>query len=295
MTGAEQRAAWLERRRQGIGASDAASVCGLEGAFSSPLGVWLDKMGRLPLTASPAMQWGLRLEEVIAAAYEEETGRHLLRHSPYEVLQHPDIPWMLATLDRETTCGRVVQIKTASAYAKGWGEPGTDEVPDVYNVQVHQEMAVTGLEVADIPVLFGAHDFRVYTVERNEQLIRDLITIEGDFWALVERREPPEVDWQHPDTPKLLEHLHRPDPAVTVSLDGNAALLWEDYEMRGKALRELEKQREEVKARIVEALGGAGVGLLPDGRQLLRSQVCVKERVAKAYEYYQLRCKKARE
>lgn len=296
------REAWLARRREGIGASDAASVCGIEGAFGTPLSVWLDKMGRLPPFENRQMRWGLKLEEVVAAAYQEETGNQLLDTRLAEGIEmcwHPEIPWMFATIDRIATGPdgrkRVVQLKTASAFdSKSWGEPGTDEVPQVYLVQVQQEMACTGAEIADIPVLFGASDFRVYTVERNEQLIRDLVTIGGDFWGMVQRREPPEPDWTHPQTPKLLEHLHRPDPAKTASLGDEIQFLWECYEDGSGKIGALKAQQDQIKARIVEAMGDAGIGLLPDGRQLCRKEVNVKERVARAYSYFNLTCRKAR-
>jgi len=59
-----------------------------------------------------------------------------------------------------TDSGRLVEIKTARS-ADGWGEAGTDEVPQEYLIQVQHYLAVTALPVADVAVLFGGQEFRL--------------------------------------------------------------------------------------------------------------------------------------
>ena len=50
------------------------------------------------------------------------------------------------------------------------GEPGTDEIPDYYMTQVQHYLAVTGVKTADVAVLIGGNDFRIYTIEADEEL-----------------------------------------------------------------------------------------------------------------------------
>jgi putative phage-type endonuclease len=181
---------WLAARRSGIGGSDAAAVLGLS-RWRSPLDVYLDKTGEGGDTEdAPAMYWGRRLERVILEAYVEQTG--LAVDAPvgvYRMLRSSERPWQLYSPDGMAS-DRLIEIKTART-SEGWGEPGTDEVPDDYAIQVQHGMAVTGLQRCDVAVLIGGSDFRVYTVERDDALIAHLIAAEAAFWARVERRDPP--------------------------------------------------------------------------------------------------------
>lgn len=52
----EQRTAWLESRRTGIGGSDVAAVLGLN-PWKTPLDVWNDKLG---ISEDKEMLWSVR-------------------------------------------------------------------------------------------------------------------------------------------------------------------------------------------------------------------------------------------
>lgn len=288
-----EREQWLEQRRTGLGSSDAAAVCGLS-EFATPLHVYLDKLGLLPPRSEPRLRWGLKLEDVIAEAYTQQTGTALYR--PATMMRHVNHPWMLATLDRLTSLAemsRVVELKAATT-SKGWGEPGTDEVPQGYLIQVQHQMAVAGLEVADVAVLIALGDFRVYTVRRSEALVEKLIGIERDFWRRVEDRDPPEPDWRHPETPGLVELLHRPAAGVRRCLGDGARFLAERYQATGEQIGLLKKEREEIKARLAEHMGDAEIGELPGDLEVVRNEVHVKERMTRAYSYTNLRVRRAK-
>lgn len=282
---------WLAQRRGGIGSSDAAALLGIS-RWSTPYSVYLDKTGQLPdLPPNPAMEWGNRLEEAIATAYAERTGERL-EDTTHRVFQHPTHPWMLATPDRLTEGGRVVEVKTASAWsADEWGEPGTDEVPDVYLVQVNHQLAVLGLEQADVAVLIGGQDFRVYHVARNDRLIRHLIAVEESFWDRVQTRQPPEPTWTHPETPAVLEALYPPEESVSCDLDDSALQWVRLYEDMGERSRTAAEERAVAKARLIHLMGSASLARLPDGREVVRKTVRRKAYSVGAGEYNSFRIK----
>ena len=122
-------------------------------------------------------------------AYAEATGRTV--RVPTTILRHPTHAFMLGSIDGVTDDGRLVEIKTARS-AEGWGEPGSDEVPDAYLVQVQHYLAVTGLSIADVAVLIGGSDFRLYEVPVDPELQGILIDVEGAFWDRVQRGDPPD-------------------------------------------------------------------------------------------------------
>ena len=175
------REQWLEQRRLGIGGSDVAAILGLS-KWKTPLDVYLDKTGQSPAQPdSEPMLWGRLLEPLILNEFERRHGIVVERVEGI-IKQHPQYPWMLASLDGwAPDVPAVVECKTARS-SDGWGDAGTDEIPAYYQTQVAHYLAVTGAEIAFIPVLIGASDFRVYQVERDEQFVEDLIEAEASFW-----------------------------------------------------------------------------------------------------------------
>lgn len=189
MTNTTEREQWLAERRTGIGGSDAAAILGLS-KWRTPYAVWQDKTGQgAELPDSAPLKWGRNLEPIIRQEYAEATGRTVWQ--PKEMLRHPQHPFMLANLDGMTEDRRIVEIKTARSDA-GWGEPGTDAVPVEYLLQVQHYMLVTGFPVADIAVLFGGQDFRLYEVAADAELHALLVEEETRFWQSVIDNVPPE-------------------------------------------------------------------------------------------------------
>ena len=180
---------WLEARRKGIGGSDAPAICGVS-PWKTPLQVYMDKIGDLgPKEDTDPMFWGRTLEPVIRQRYADLTGRAVV--VPDGILQHPEHDWMLANVDGLTDDGRLVEVKTART-PQGWGDEGTDEIPEMYLIQVQHYLSITKLEVADIPVLFGGSDFRIYEVQADKELQDLIMEREAGFWKLVQARTPPD-------------------------------------------------------------------------------------------------------
>lgn len=252
---------WLAERRQGVGASEAAALCGCS-PWMTPLGLYLRKTGELIDQPTTRMRFGIYFEQAIKQAYEEETGRELLK--PPRILRHTDAPWMIASLDYWTD-DRVVDAKKSSERAAGYyGETGSSEMPRNYYLQLQQQMAVSGRELGELAVLIGDDDFRILHCERNQAVIDDLIEIERVFMEAVEKREPPLPDFEHATIADLLAKLE-PEVGSVVDLDIDSARLAIAYDVIGKQIREAEKLREKVKARLLYAVGDAETAYLPNG------------------------------
>ena len=187
------RAAWLAERQNGIGASEAAAAIGVS-PYDTPLDLFLRKTGQKPpVETTRAMMIGLLMEPVLAELYSEETG---VGFADAQAFRRSElVPWMFATLDRVRTDGRIVELKTAGArVASEWGEAGSDQIPAHYLVQVIHQMVVAEATVADVAVLIGGQDFRVYTVERDDAVAERLVELESAFWSHVRQQVPPEFD-----------------------------------------------------------------------------------------------------
>jgi len=180
--------AWHAQRMSGIGGSDVAAVVGVS-PWKTPLELWREKRGELaPSPDSPVMEWGRRLEPVIVRAYADATGRTVQRPP---MLRHRDHAFMIGNLDGVADGELVLEAKAART-AHGWGEPGTAFVPQPYLLQVQHYMMVAGLPLAEVAVLIGGHDFRIYRVPADRELQALMIDAEAEFWRRVLEGDPPE-------------------------------------------------------------------------------------------------------
>lgn len=285
---------WLQHRRTCIGASDAACVAGLS-PWSTALGVWTDKVmppaGPRPMTDDQAR--GLIMEPAILRMYEHREGVKLSEPDD-PILFHPKHRFVGASLDRIRSDRRPVDAKNVHFSQRSkWGEDGSAVVPDHYGIQMQQQMAVTGVDVGDLAVLFGGSEFCVFSVPRQEDAITHLIQIETAFWAYVERKEAPPADWSHPSTPDLIIGLNRPTEGKECQLPDAAIALARDYEEFGAEAAANEKCRKQVKAKIIELMGAASVGHLPDGRRIVRNEIQRKAYEVAATSYFDFRIRAA--
>jgi putative phage-type endonuclease len=277
------RAAWLEERRRGIGASEAAAALGLS-PYESPRGLYLRKVGLLPeVEETEAMRIGTLMEPVIAQLYQETTGNLIVRHQVFR--RHPDAPHLSATIDGLSAAGYPVEFKAIGHWtARALGEEDTDQVPEHWLVQAHQQMFVMGCERVDFGVLVAGQEFRTFTVPRDEGLIEAMLPRLGEFWGRVGRREPP-AEFLPVDA--RIMHVLYPGCEGEVALteeDAREVDAWEDCR---RASAEADEAKKAHRAKILERLGNHAVGHLPDGRVLTRKVVQVKERTQKirAYSY----------
>lgn len=185
------RQEWLEWRRSGIGGSDAGTVVGVN-PYSSWQELFLDKTGRLPeRTPNRAMLRGLRLEPAIAQAYSERTGETFATEQ--ECIRSDQFPFMLATLDRRTTEGKIIELKSVGfAVGDRLGESGdVDSLPGYWIAQAQHQMIVAKRDLVTFAVFTQWEELRTYEVERDDLLCDSLITSEREFWGYVERDEMP--------------------------------------------------------------------------------------------------------
>jgi putative phage-type endonuclease len=237
---------WLGFRRQGIGGSDCAAICGLS-RYNSPLGVYMDKIGEMPpLEDNPRMKAGRKLEPFIADWFAEETGYKVMKRN--SIFQHKNHPFMLANIDRWIPGYNAgLEIKNTSEYCKDeW--MGT-KAPTEYILQSNHYMAVTGAERWFIAVLIGGWDFQWRVIERDDNLINNLITIESNFWEdNVMKRIPP--SFSHQDTNYLKERYKESAVDSSVDLPKEAYSIIQDIKDARNAKKNAEIAEETAKNKI---------------------------------------------
>ncbi|WP_439890852.1 YqaJ viral recombinase family protein [Ralstonia sp. 25C] len=269
------RTDWLEVRKTGIGGSDAAAAVGLN-PYKSQLELWLEKTGRdadLPKpdtndTAEP-VYWGTLLEPIVAAAYTQQTGRRVRKVNA--VLRHPTIPFMLANLDREVVGVpdvHILECKTAGEFgSRHW----QDGVPDYVVLQVQHQLAVTGKQAADVAVLLCGQQLAVHRIERDDELISRLISLEAQFWHYVKTDTPPPGDGSK-SADRALRCLYPKDSGGTVDFSGDRQLsgAFADLVAVREQIESLEVEAAKFKQTIQYAMGDASRALFDTGEVTFR-------------------------
>lgn len=194
----ENRQEWLRERKNYIGGSEIAAICGLSSFDKTALDVYLSKVNPaiVELTKDDpnyeAAYWGTKQEKIIAERYAEE--RNVIIQTQPTLIRHPKYPFIACNIDRWVGNREyILECKTAHFYKmKKWGDLGTDQIPESYLVQVAYYAAICDVPKVDIAVLIGGQDFRIYTYNRDKNLEEKLIKIGVNFWYNhVEKRIPP--------------------------------------------------------------------------------------------------------
>lgn len=264
------REQWLEIRQGGIGSSDAAAALGLN-PYQSRLALWMQKTGRGNLLSpidpqddQTPLYWGTLLEPIVAAHYTRRTGHRVRRINA--VLQHPLHPWMWANIDREVMGAPDVQLlecKTAGIQgARLW----RDGVPEYVQLQVQHQLAVTGKQAADVAVLLGGQELEIHRIERDEELIVQLITLEREFWGYVERDQEPPADGSE-SADQALRALYPQDAGRTLDLRQDLVMgaVFSDLVAVRQVLEVQTALQEQLKQAIQQRMGDASRALFDGG------------------------------
>lgn len=270
---------WLAMRKTGIGSSDAPVIAGERG---SVLELWAEKSGLVERDAPDAdlarlYEWGHRLEPVVAGWYADSTGRQLQRVN--QMLRHPDVAYAFASLDRKVVGERrIVEIKTTRF---GWS--GGEDVPGAVQCQVQHQLWVTGYDVADVAVLTGGSEPRVYEIARDDAFIADLAYLESEFWGWVQSGTRPPVDGSE-NARRVLSKLHPRNDGTLLAATPELDAVVTDWLTAKAAVKEAEAT-EGTLANTIRALIGDADGI--SGRVTWRKNADTSRTnwpaVAKAY------------
>ena len=230
----QDRIGWLTERRKWIGASDAATILGLN-PHEQAIELYHRKRGELPDKPESLAMWlGHEMEPVIARRYKMETGIHLQDPGDFNIIHHPKHEWLCCTRDRtrtfeDGTHGPVELKAPGSRMSSDWSEIAG---PLGYEVQLQIQMACMGAEHGEIAAMVGNEQFYIIRYERNDYFLAKIIPVLQEFWESVQNGTPPEIDGSE-SSRKAIRALHPSD-------NGEAVTLPEEFEEDLKELSFLE-------------------------------------------------------
>lgn len=155
------------------------------------------------------MRRGQVMEDYVCRLYAEHLGDgcELIDTG---LVRHPSSPHVFGTPDRMVRQGGVefgMDAKTRRS-SRGWGARGEAIVPLDVEIQMRVYMEVTDAPYWDIATSFSLDDFRVYRLERDIELGKDIIEVAESWWTNhVIADEPPPTDGSAL-CKKVIEKLH---------------------------------------------------------------------------------------
>ncbi len=285
---------WAKARTYGIGGSDAPTVLGLN-PWCSPFTLWKRKAGLLPeIEQTTAMEWGHRLEDVIAAYYAEQTGMRITvanthvkarlsrnatieRYDDGALFRSNTRPWQLASVDRLVECPSrgwgVLEIKNVGERLR---EKWKDGVPDYVRAQNLHYQQVLGLEWGAVAVLFGGRDPGFMDVVAAPEEMDALLAAETAFWQSLVEGEPPPADGSE-STRDAIAKLY-PGPRGGAIALSDEALEWDREYERHKALEKLHTRKARGYETLIRAeMRDSNVAILASGVRWTSSTIAPSE------------------
>jgi len=276
-----------KRRRRYLGASDVPAVLGVS-PWKTASDVYYSKAAEFEAKEkkTKALQSGILLEDAVIDFAAHELGVKVKRN---QFRVHHTLKWASATLDAVIPCSptEAIEAKTTSMTSE-WGEERTDQIPIYYIAQVQWQMFVADLSKIWVPCLMPDHSlrFKLYVVERDDTLIRSILSVCTSFWEdNVLAGEPPV---NSVPAPRTIQRLKRVPDKVTNVPDHFV----EEWKVDKGALKVAKDKERNSRMRMLEQLGDAEVGKFKGGVLNYRKRerkAYVKQVEAAAYRTLELR------
>ena len=205
----DTHAEWLQERQNGLGASDAGTIIGVN-PWKTNVQLWAEKTGqREPedISDKPYVKYGKAAEAHIRALFELDHPELIVSYeSPYKIIRNEAHPWIFCTPDgelveKETGLVGGLEIKTTEIMnARQWRE-WDKRIPNQYYAQVCHQMLAAGWEFVWLraQIKYTTRDgekraeTREYRIDRAEveEDINALLLEETAFWEQVQNRKCP--------------------------------------------------------------------------------------------------------
>jgi putative phage-type endonuclease len=281
---------WLAYRANGLGGSDAGTVCGVN-KYKSAYALWAERTNLIERenVGNEATDWGHRLERVIAEKYAHDHKQAVVAWPVILVSEKND--FMFANIDfwiveptpdfpvgvvtdwknniEPAGVKAILEVKTS-----GIASPGTvhqwsnNSIPQSYVLQTVHYGIVTGVHEIIFAALLPPTGLQVRHLAWDEELAENLVIIEQQFWDLVQTNTAPEVDGS--DATEAAQAARYPRHEAGKGLEGGMELksLWEEFSAAKVAAEEADKVRKGLRAKIIEVVGNAEYATV-DGNVIL--------------------------
>lgn len=261
---------WKELRSKDVTSTESAALFGCS-PYLTKFELWWRKKNSLivGIEENVRMKWGNRLQDAIANGVAEDNGWQIRPMKEY--ISIPELR-MGASFDYAIEGGVESETKEGEAYLQrgilevknvdslvfkdGWIVSGDEvEAPPHIEIQVQQQLAVSGREFAYIAALIGGN--KVVLVRRDPQpkIIEAIKSKVAEFWDSIEaNREPaPDFNLDSEFITKLCSYAS-PGKVLDITGDETALKNAQRYRGLGEEIKARESERDAIKAEFLRRI-----------------------------------------
>jgi len=132
-------------------------------------------------------------------------------------------------------------------------------VPGHVQAQVQHQLWVTGYDVADVAVLTGGSEPKVYEIPRDAAFIDDLAFLETEFWGWVTSGTRPPMDGSE-NARRVLSKLHPRNDGTLVPPDADTDRVFFDW-MAARVVKDQAEAEADTLGNALRALIGDADGI----------------------------------
>jgi putative phage-type endonuclease len=201
------RSLWLEARKGGIGASDAASIIGLN-PWKTNIQLWQEKTGEVEsedIGDKPVVKYGNDAEPLLRELFKLDFPQYSVGYDEFKMFMNHKHPFIFATLDGWIEGERkgVLEIKTTEIMSGSQWAKWKDGIPDNYYIQCLHQLIATGFDFVILKAQIksnryqGEDKIRIetkhYWIEKEDVLddMDYLLEKEIAFWDQVKNKVKP--------------------------------------------------------------------------------------------------------
>ena len=240
------REEWLQlRAKSGLGGSDISVVFGCN-KNKSIFQLWQEKTGQVEPKEeeNEYTHFGNVLEPIVKQEFTRRTGLKVRAKNMF--LQNEEYPWLTANLDGVVNDNGefcVFEAKTASEYKKDEWEKG---VPYPYMLQCQSYLLTTGYKRAYIAAIIGGNSFKVWVIERDEAMMKQIIQKTEVFWKNHVLTGIPPVADGSPATTAFINNEYKISNGKSIELPPEALKLIERYDYVSTQIANLNETKDKI-------------------------------------------------
>lgn len=252
------REEWLEARNQGIGASEVASVVGLN-PWQTPYQLWRRKRGMdKPEPENQAMKRGHFCEDAVAQWWAAETGREVIKASVADFMfvdkdrdylrVSPDRTYWLPEAVHNDDNKGILECKTTNM------KVDPDDVPKHWFCQVQMNLGIAGYDKGSLAWLQQGFEFGYIDIEFVPDFYGWLSEEVARFWVdnVLGGKEPDVIAVKD-----VLMKYEVHTEGKTVEADPDTVAAYTELKGVKEELAKLDERKGELEGRLKMAFGDA--------------------------------------
>lgn len=281
---------WLKLRQSNINSTDISSLFGVS-PYQTEFELAYRKAGRLAdgFEENERMKWGTRLQAAIAHGVAEDLGLTVTEMDEYISL--PELR-LGSSFDYITNTDCIFEVKNVDfiQYRDTWIDDGINlEAPPHIEVQLQQQLLVSGKKKGYIVALVGGNNVTVIEREAHAGIHKEILTKAKRFWAMIDSGNLPDPNLiGGRDARAVIDLYQSTDDSKILLANDELTMLALEYKSMADAEKMAADQKERTKAKMLLLIGDAakvkGNGFTISSSTVAESEISYKRNSYRSFK-----------